>query len=111
MLSDLVSLFFICITIVYGILIGTAMRNVGVIRTLLEQQNELLRTHTRLLAGAANALIVAGEERSGSAVEQPAQVDPAYRCPKCKSPVDSDVKRCPECGGLFQAGVDAGFTE
>ena len=33
------------------------------------------------------------------------------RCPKCKTPVEADAKKCPGCGGLFQAGVEAGLTE
>jgi len=33
------------------------------------------------------------------------------RCPKCKTPVEADTKKCPGCGGLFTAGVEAGLTE
>lgn len=36
---------------------------------------------------------------------------PSLRCPRCKTPVQADTKRCPGCGGLFKAGVGAGLTE
>jgi hypothetical protein len=70
MLSDLFFLFAIIVSIIYGILSGTAMRNVAIIRTLLEQQNELLETHTKLLAATANALNPPdGERRRATAKE------------------------------------------
>src|ERR1035437_10359292 len=33
------------------------------------------------------------------------------RCPKCKTPIEADTKKCPGCGGLFKAGLEAGLTE
>ena len=34
-----------------------------------------------------------------------------YRCPKCKTFVQRDELRCPECGGLFTTGVEAGLRK
>lgn len=33
------------------------------------------------------------------------------RCPRCKTPIQADTKKCPGCGGLFKAGVEAGLAE
>jgi hypothetical protein len=37
--------------------------------------------------------------------------EPQYQCPKCKHPVQLDTQRCPGCGGLFKAGLEAGLTD
>jgi hypothetical protein len=39
------------------------------------------------------------------------EATPSFRCPKCKTPVGPDPKKCPGCGGLFKAGIEAGLTE
>ena len=51
----------------------------------------------------------AGAEQTAQVGGAPAAI--SYRCPKCQTPVEADAKRCPGCGGLFQAGVAAGMTE
>jgi RNA polymerase subunit RPABC4/transcription elongation factor Spt4 len=64
-----------------------------------------------LLALVGLVLAISGEAGERAAQTSNQHTTTKLRCPKCKTPVEADTKKCPGCGGLFKAGVEAGLTE
>jgi hypothetical protein len=58
------------------------------------------------LALAASTSRSTSQQASNLSTSQ--QAPGAYRCPKCKTPVELGTEKCPGCGGAFKTGLKQG---